>query len=92
MILRNVPREGQKGADAVIKQVEQWYKERVKPIEKKLDDQEVKDYLLKVAEAGPMGYLPESDEETEMNLKLPCEEPAECVLRRATNLSVALKH
>ena len=24
LILRNVPREGQKGADAVIKQVEQW--------------------------------------------------------------------
>ena len=70
LILRNVPREGQKGADAVIKQVEQWYKERVEPIEKELDDQEVKDYLLKVAEAGPMGYLPESDEETEMKLKL----------------------
>ena len=35
--------------------------ERVEPIEKKLDDQEVKDYLLKVAEAGPMGYLPESE-------------------------------
>ena len=32
LILRNVSREGQKGADAVIKQVEQWYKERVKPI------------------------------------------------------------
>ena len=91
-ILRNVSREGQKGADAVIKQVEQWYKERVEPIEKKLDDQEVKDYLLKVAEAGPMGYLPESDEETEMKLKLLREEPADCVLRRTTNLSVALKH
>ena len=39
-----------------------------------MDDQEVKDYLLKVAEAGPMGYLPESDEETEMKLKLCCEE------------------
>ena len=91
-ILRNVSREGQKGADAVIKQVEQWYKERVEPIEKKLDDQEVKDYLLKVAEAGPMGYLPESDEETEMKLKLLREEPADCVLRRTTNLRVALKH
>ena len=33
-----------------------------------------------------------SDEETEMTLKLLCEEPAECVLRSATNLSVALKH
>ena len=55
LILRNVSRAGQKGADAVIEQVEQWYKERVEPIEKKLDDQEVKDYLLKVAEAGPMG-------------------------------------
>ena len=31
----------------------------MEPIEKKLDDQEVKDYLLKVAEAGPMGYLPQ---------------------------------
>ena len=92
LILRNVSRAGQKGADAVIEQVEQWYKERVEPIEKKLDDQEVKDYLLKVAEAGPMGYLPESDEETEMKLKLLREEPADCVLRRTTNLSVALKH
>ena len=64
----------------------------MEPIEKKLDDQEVKDYLLKVAEAGPMGYLPESDEETEMKLKLLREEPADCVLRRTTNLSVALKH
>ena len=93
-ILRNVSREGQKGADAVIKQVEQWYKERVEPIGKKLDDQdqEVKDYLLKVAEAGPMGSLPESDEETEMKLKLLREEPADCVLRRTTNLRVALKH
>ena len=59
-ILEDVSGEGQKGADAVIKQVEQWYKERVEPIEKKLDDQEVKDYLFKVAEAGPMGYLPNS--------------------------------
>eukprot|EP00435_Cladocopium_sp_Y103_P027688 s1188_g6.t2 len=47
-ILRNVSREGQKGADAVIEQVEQWCKRRVEPIEKKLDDQEVKGYLLKV--------------------------------------------
>ena len=91
-ILENVSREGQKGADAVIKEVEQWYKERVKPIQRKLDDQEVKDYLLKVAEAGPMGYLPESDEETEMKLKLLREEPADCALRRTANLSVALKH
>ena len=53
-------------------------------IEKKLDDQEVKDYLLKVAEAGPMGYLP--------GLKLLREEPPDCVLRSTTNLSVALKH
>ena len=57
-ILENVSREGQKGADAVIKRVEQRYKERVEPIERKLDDQEVKDYLLQVAGAGPMGYLP----------------------------------
>ena len=92
LILEDVSREGQKGADAVIEQVEQWYKERVEPIEKKLDDQEVKDYLFKVAEAGPMGYLPESDEETEMKLKLLREEPADCVLRRTTNLRVALKH
>ena len=42
----------------------------MKPIEKKLDEEEVKDYLLKVAEAGPMGYLPQSDEETDMKLKL----------------------
>ena len=61
-------------------------------IEKKLDDQEVKDYLLKVAGAGPMGYLPESDKETEMKLKLLREEPADCVLRSTTNLRVALKH
>ena len=50
-----------------------------------------KDCLLKVAEAGPMGYLPQSDE-TEMKLKLLREEPADCVLRRATSDSVALKH
>ena len=55
-------------------------------------DQEVKDYLLKVAEAGPMGYLPNSKQTTQMKLKLLREEPADCVLRRTTNLSVALKH
>ena len=88
----NVSREGQKGADAVIKWVEQWYKERVEPIERKLDDQEVKDYLLQVAGAGPMGYLPESDEDTKMKLKLLREEPADCVLRRTTSETVALKH
>ena len=91
-ILRNVSRAGQKGADAVIKRVEQWYKERVEPIERKLDDQEVKDYLLQVAGAGPMGYLPESDEDTKMKLKLLREEPADCVLRRTTSETVALKH
>ena len=52
----------------------------MKPIEKKLDDQEVKDYLLKVAEAGPMGYLPESEQETNMKLKLLRYEPADCIL------------
>ena len=45
LILENVSREGQKGADAVIERVEQWYNRRVEPIEKKLDDQEVKDYI-----------------------------------------------
>ena len=39
-----------------------------------------------------MGYLLESGEETKMTLKLLREEPADCVLRRTTNLSVALKH
>ena len=34
-ILENVSRASQKGADAVIKQVEQWYKRRVKPILKR---------------------------------------------------------
>ena len=91
-ILEDVSREGQKGADAVIKQVEQWYNRRVEPIEKKLDDQEVKDYLLKVAEAGPMGYLPNSKQTTQMTLNLLREEPADCVLRSTTNLRVALKH
>ena len=46
-ILPSVSSAGQKGADAVIKQVEQWSKERVQPIQKKLDDQEVKEYLPK---------------------------------------------
>ena len=55
----------------------------MKPIEKKLDEEEVKDYLLKVAEAGPMGYLPQR-EGTNMKLKLLREEPADCVLRRTT--------
>ena len=41
LILENVSREGQRG-DAVIKQVEKWYKRRVRPIQKKLDDQEVR--------------------------------------------------
>ena len=91
-ILENVSREGQKGADAVIERVEQWYKRRVEPIQRRLDDQEVKDYLLKVAGAGPMGYLPESDEDTKMALKLLREEPADCVLRSTTNETVALKH
>ena len=64
----------------------------MEPIEKKLDDQEVKDYLLKVAEAGPMGYLPESDEDTKMTLNFLREEPADCVLRSTTSETVALKH
>ena len=92
LILENVSREGQKGADAVIERVEQWYNRRVEPIEKKLDDQEVKDYLLKVAEAGPMGYLPNSKQTTQMTLNLLREEPADCVLRSTTSETVALKH
>ena len=92
LILEDVSREGQKGADAVIEQVEQWYNRRVEPIEKKLDDQEVKNYLLKVAEAGPMGYLPNSKQTTQMTLNLLREEPADCVLRSTTNLRVAVKH
>ena len=92
LILEDVSREGQKGADAVIEQVEQWYNRRVEAIEKKLDDQEVKDYLLKVAEAGPMGYLPNSKQTTQMTWNLLREEPADCVLRSTTNLRVALKH
>ena len=92
LILRNVSRAGQRGADAVIKQVEQWYEQRVETIEKKWIDQEVKEYLLKVAEAGPMGYLPEGKHETKLTMRLLREEPADCVLRRTTNVSVALKH
>ncbi|CAJ1377657.1 unnamed protein product [Effrenium voratum] len=91
-ILRNVSGEGQKGADAVIERVEQWYMRRVEPIQRKLDDQEVKDYLLKVAEADPMGYLPKSDKDTKMALKLLREEPADCTLRSTTSETVALKH
>ena len=92
LILEDVSREGQKGADAVIEQVEQWYNRRVEAIEKKLDDQEVKDYLLKVAGAGPMGYLPNSKQTTQMTLNLLREEPADCVLRSTTSETVALKH
>ena len=91
-ILRNVSRAGQRGADAVIKQVEQWYQQRVETIEKKRVDQEVKEYLLKVAEEGLMGYLPEGKPETKLTMSLLREEPADCVLRRTTNVSVALKH
>ena len=91
-ILENVSREGQKGADAVIERVEQWYNRRVEPIEKKLDGQEVKDYLLKVAEAGLMGYLPNSEQTTQMTLNLLREEPADCALRSTTSETVALKH
>ena len=90
-ILRNVSRAGQRGADAVIKRVEQWYQQRVETIEKKWIDQGVKDYLLKVAESGPMGYLPEGKQETKLTMRLLREEPADCVLRRATSDSVALK-
>ena len=91
-ILRNVSRAGQRGADAVIKRVEQWYQQRVETIEKKWIDQGVKDYLLKVAESGPMGYLPEGKQETKLTMRLLREEPADCVLRRTTNESVASKH
>ena len=92
LILRNVSKAGQKGANAVIERVEQWYKRKVEPIQRKLDDQEVKDYLLKVAEAGPMGYLPNSKQTTQMTLNLLREEPADCVLRSTTSETVALKH
>ena len=49
-------------------------------------------YLLKVAEAGPMGYLPNSKQTTQMTLNLLREEPADCVLRSTTSETVALKH
>ena len=91
LILRNVSRARQKGADAVIKQVEQWYQQRVETTEKKWIDLEVKEYLLKVAEAGPMGYLAEGKQETKLTMRLLREEPTDCVLRSTINVSVALQ-
>ena len=72
LILRNVSREGQKGADAVIKQVEQWYKERVKPIQRKLDDgkkqmkfQQMENKLLEMEKQRMDMFMNYEDEEEE---------------------------
>ena len=50
-----------------------------------------RDYLTKVAQAGPMGYFATS-EETKMQIQLRRRDPAKGVLRSITRTEVALKH
>ena len=51
------------------------------------------DYVRKVAEAGPKGYLSGGDDkETELQMELRRLQPAQAVLRSTTSTQVALRH
>ena len=53
------------------------------------------DYVTKVAEAGPKGYLSGSDalkKETELEMELRRLQPAQAILRSTTSTEVALRH
>ncbi|OLP75413.1 hypothetical protein AK812_SmicGene44789 [Symbiodinium microadriaticum] len=53
------------------------------------------DYVTKVAEAGPIGYLSGSDalkKETELEMELRRLQPAQAILRSTTSTEVALRH
>jgi len=53
------------------------------------------DYVTKVAEAGPKGYLSEGDaldKETKLEMELRRLQPAQAVLRSTTSTEVALRH
>ena len=51
------------------------------------------DYVRKVAEAGPKGYLSGGDDkETELQMELRRLQPAQAVLRSTTSTRVALRH
>ena len=51
------------------------------------------DYVTKVAEAGPKGYLSGGDDqETELQMELRRLQPAQAILRSTTSTEVALRH
>eukprot|EP00439_Symbiodinium_sp_Y106_P060580 s372_g8.t6 len=76
LLLRNVAVAGIKGAAAVKTQIEEWYRDRTKPIRQitatldKTGKPKYKDFLKKVAQAGPMGYLCENQCETDLGAEL----------------------
>ena len=76
LLLRNVAVAGIKGAAAVKPQIEEWYRDRTKPIRQitatldKIGKPKYKDFLKKVAQAGPMGYLCENQCETDLSAEL----------------------
>ena len=97
-LLRNVVVAGSKGAAAVSDEIEQWYREKIKPIRRCIATLDAsgkptyKDFLEKVAKAGPMGYLCENERETELDLELKAFEPVAGIIRSTTSTSITLKH
>ena len=97
-LLRNVVVAGLKGAAAVSDEIEQWYRKKIKPIRRCIATLDAsgkptyKDFLEKVAKAGPMGYLCENERETDLDLELKAFEPVAGIIRSTTSTSITLKH
>ena len=97
-LLENVVVAGRKGAGAVSDEIEQWYRTKIKPITRCIATLDAsgkptyKDFLEKVAKAGPMGYLCENECETDMDLELKAFEPVAGIIRSTTSTRITLKH
>ena len=98
LLLENVAEAGSKGAGAVSDEIEQWYRTKIKPITRCIATLDAsgkptyKDFLEKVAKAGPMGYLCENECETDMDLELKAFEPVAGIIRSTTSARITLKH
>ena len=100
-LLENVAKANASDAQGIKGEIDKWYEMKIQPIKdvlekpKKEPKSKYLDYVRKVAEAGPKGYLSGGDalkKETKLEMELRRLQPAQAILRSTTSTRVALRH
>ena len=97
-LLKNAAKANASDAQGIKGEIDKWYEKKIQPIQDVLAETEESkylDYVTKVAQAGPKGYLSGGDalkKETKLEMELRRLQPKQAILRSTTSTQVALRH